>query len=128
MLARCLISILILELHAHVNGQNTGRLSAFQALDDLRQISSNTLTAILSAMASAVPGQTYPTLSSIPATSFSCSQVQQPGFYADPDTGCQVFRECLQDGGLRSFICTNQTLFNQISLVCDWWYNVNCNK
>ena len=82
----------------HVAAQN-GRLSGFQALDDMRQISANTLTAVLSAMASAVPGQTYPTLSTIPATSFSCSQVQQAGYYADPDTGCQVFRMCLQDGG-----------------------------
>ncbi|OQV25359.1 hypothetical protein BV898_01038 [Hypsibius exemplaris] len=129
MLLRCVylgvVATLLVDL---TEGQNNGRLSAFQALDDLRQISSNSVPAIRSAMASAVPGQTYPTLSAIPDTAFTCARVGQPGYYADPDTGCQVFRQCLTDGGIRSFICANQTLFNQITLVCDWWYNVNCAK
>jgi hypothetical protein len=120
-----LLGILLTKL---TSGQNAGgRLSAFQALDDMRQIPSS-LPAILNALATAIPGKSYPTLSFIPDTAFSCSQVQQTGYYADPDAGCQVFRQCLPDGSSRSFICANQTLFNQISLVCDWWYNVDCSK
>ncbi|GAU92859.1 hypothetical protein RvY_04885 [Ramazzottius varieornatus] len=72
---------------------------------------------------SAVPGQTFPTLSEIPITSFSCNDVGQ-GYFADVETGCQVFRRCDLRGVMSSFLCTNGTLFNQITLVCDWWYNV----
>ena len=57
-------------------------MSAFQALDDLRQIPIRDIGAIVRAMASAVPGRTYPILSSIPSTGFTCDQVPQVGYYA----------------------------------------------
>ena len=27
-----------------------------------------------------------------------------------------------------SFLCPNGTLFNQQYFVCDWWFNVDCDK
>ncbi|OWA51964.1 hypothetical protein BV898_16422 [Hypsibius exemplaris] len=57
---------------------------------------------------------------------FNCLNVHQAGLYADQDFGCGVFRLCDLDGGLTSFVCGEQQLFNQISLVCDWYYNVDC--
>ena len=38
------------------------------------------------------------------------------GYYADPETNCQVFHICMGgDESLKwSFICPNQTIFNQV--------------
>lgn len=73
------------------------------------------------------PGRDYPILVSIPKTSFECSidGHRNGGFYADPETGCQVWHMCQ---GLRkhSFLCPNGTIFNQKAGICDWWYNVDC--
>ena len=66
--------------------------NVFAALDQLRGSEALSATDVQSVMASAYPGTTYPTYSYIPQTSFSCSQVRQFGFYADPETRCQVFR------------------------------------
>ncbi|KAM3960299.1 uncharacterized protein ACR2FA_005598 [Aphomia sociella] len=75
------------------------------------------------------PGSDYPTLSTIPRTSFSCAG-KEPGYYADLETNCQVFRICTVGStyGFQSFLCPNGTLFNQAVFVCDWWMNVNCKK
>ncbi|OQV21181.1 hypothetical protein BV898_04941 [Hypsibius exemplaris] len=98
----------------------------WQALDVLRGSVTLDAAQVQQLIASAVPGQTYPTLSYIPQTGFTCSSARQPGFYADPDTGCQVFRRCEANNYMFSYICPNSTLFNQITLVCDYWYNVQC--
>ena len=38
-----------------------------------------------------VPGVDYPVASRVPATlRFRCDQQDYPGFFADPETGCQV--------------------------------------
>ncbi|KAL0869755.1 hypothetical protein ABMA27_005984 [Loxostege sticticalis] len=73
------------------------------------------------------PGSDYPTLGAIPRTSFSCAG-KAPGYYADLETNCQVFRVCTLGStyGFQSFLCPNGTLFNQAVFVCDWWMNVNC--
>lgn len=72
-------------------------------------------------------GVQWPTLTAVPDNSnFDCSSKKQPGFYADPSTQCQVFHRCDQNGNMTSFICVNTTVFNQITLVCDYWYNVDC--
>ncbi|XP_045537615.1 probable cyclin-dependent serine/threonine-protein kinase DDB_G0292550 [Papilio machaon] len=73
------------------------------------------------------PGNDYPTLATIPRTSFSCAG-REPGYYADTDTNCQVFRVCTVGAtyGFQSFLCPNGTLFNQAVFVCDWWMNVDC--
>ncbi|XP_037295080.1 myb-like protein P isoform X1 [Manduca sexta] len=73
------------------------------------------------------PGNDYPTLGTIPRTTFSCAG-REPGYYADIETNCQVFRVCTVGStyGFQSFLCPNGTLFNQAVFVCDWWMNVNC--
>ncbi|GFS42308.1 chitin-binding type-2 domain-containing protein [Nephila pilipes] len=56
-------------------------------------------------------------------TSFSCFN---DGYYADVDNNCQIFHVCHsidKDDGSRdtqqwSFVCGNQTLFNQLTLTC----------
>ena len=43
-----------------------------------------------------------------------------------------AFHICVGDGagGLTkySFLCPNGTLFNQQYFVCDWWFNVDCDR
>ncbi|GAB6030993.1 hypothetical protein CHUAL_007814 [Chamberlinius hualienensis] len=70
--------------------------------------------------------QQYPQFSHIPVTSFSCQSYPFSGFFADMLTGCQVYHRCEDDGRRSSYLCPNQTIFNQQTLVCDWWYNVEC--
>ncbi|KAK3885283.1 hypothetical protein Pcinc_010477 [Petrolisthes cinctipes] len=71
-------------------------------------------------------GVDYPTYSEVPpGLSFSCSD-KIPGYYADPEAQCQVWHWCVPGGPLYSFLCPNQTLFNQVLRVCDWWFNVEC--
>jgi Chitin binding Peritrophin-A domain len=62
------------------------------------------------------PDDAFPTLSEIPATSFSCSDAAGPGFYADTEAQCQVFRRCDIQGTVSSFLCAKGTLFNQLTL------------
>ncbi|XP_013793659.1 uncharacterized protein LOC106477663 [Limulus polyphemus] len=58
-------------------------------------------------------------------TDFSCDG-RHSGYYADTDNNCQVFHICysrtLADGTQlaerQSFVCGNQTIFNQLSLTC----------
>ena len=70
----------------------------------------------------------YPKYASVPKTGFSCSSKAQPGFYADVDAQCQVFHRCDQNLNQTDFLCVNTTVFNQITLVCDSFYNVDCDK
>ncbi|XP_055331901.1 uncharacterized protein LOC129583875 [Paramacrobiotus metropolitanus] len=112
-----------LDKRQALNPQNPG---VWQALDQLRGSSAPSAADIQRIMANAVPGRDYPMLAYIPQTTFSCSNVRQPGFYADPETRCQVFRRCEANNYMFSYICPNTTIFNQITLVCDYWYNVNC--
>jgi len=58
--------------------------------------------------------------------SFTCESKQYPGFYADPATKCQTFHRCDVNGNLTSYICVNMTVFNPITLVCDYWFDVDC--
>jgi len=83
---------------------------------------------VLALLSSAKAGQDYPNYDQIPQTNFDCSSKKQPGFYADTDAKCQVFHRCDQSGNMTSFICVNTTIFNQLTLVCDYYFNVDCNK
>ncbi|OQV14300.1 hypothetical protein BV898_11535 [Hypsibius exemplaris] len=76
-----------------------------------------------------VPGVTYPILAkTTDVSSFSCWDVQLSGYYADIDNRCQIFRYCDVNGRETSFLCPNTTVFNQVLLVCDHWYNVICER
>merc|ERR1712086_217228 len=58
--------------------------------------------------------------------SFSCDG-RAYGYYADPATNCQVFHICLGERDIKwSFLCPNQTIFNQQYFVCDYAINVEC--
>ncbi|XP_076373003.1 uncharacterized protein LOC143257858 [Tachypleus tridentatus] len=74
------------------------------------------------------PDKDYPIYSHIPNTGFVCGEV--PGRFADPETGCQVWHLC--PGGYtvfrHSFLCPNGTIFNEERDICDWWYNVHCER
>ncbi|XP_071519031.1 uncharacterized protein [Panulirus ornatus] len=71
--------------------------------------------------------KTHPLLGTIPATSFSCAG-HAAGYYADPDTSCQVYHMCDTLENKYSYLCPNHTLFNQKFLVCDHWYMVDCSS
>ena len=77
-----------------------------------------------------VPGRDYPLLASVPPTLFSCRGQVDGGYYADPQTNCQAFHVCVDqgEGNLNkiSFLCPNGTLFQQEYFTCDWWFNVDC--
>uniref|UniRef100_A0A182R5S7 Chitin-binding type-2 domain-containing protein n=1 Tax=Anopheles funestus TaxID=62324 RepID=A0A182R5S7_ANOFN len=60
-------------------------------------------------------------------TSFSCSG-RAAGYYADVETGCQIYHMCDGLGRQFSYACPNTTLFQQRMLICDHWYMVNCSK
>ncbi|GAV04516.1 hypothetical protein RvY_14785 [Ramazzottius varieornatus] len=79
-------------------------------------------------VANAQAGQDYPTLSEIPAVNIDCASFKQPGFYADQNNRFQVFHRCDVNGNLTSCLCPNMTLFNQITLICDAFYNVDCGQ
>ncbi|XP_022209573.2 putative uncharacterized protein DDB_G0291608 isoform X2 [Drosophila obscura] len=68
----------------------------------------------------------------LPPTSFSCAKQKHfPGLYADTDLGCMVFHVCaLTDDGLvrKSFLCPENTLFDQTILKCNWWFYVDCSS
>ncbi|GBM35845.1 hypothetical protein AVEN_134660-1 [Araneus ventricosus] len=73
-----------------------------------------------------IPGIHFPNYTEIPITSFSCSdKTLIPGFYADLETGCQVFHLCYEHRR-ESFLCPIGTIFNQPILACDYWYSANC--
>ncbi|KAJ8716870.1 hypothetical protein PYW07_003497 [Mythimna separata] len=58
-------------------------------------------------------------------TRFTCLG-RGSGYYADVDTGCQVYHMCDGLGRQFSYKCPNMTLFQQRMLICDHWYMVNC--
>ncbi|XP_055349146.1 translation initiation factor IF-2-like [Paramacrobiotus metropolitanus] len=68
----------------------------------------------------------YPTYNAVPLTSFDCTKKTQPGFFADVEAQCQVFHRCDINGNRTSYLCVNTTVFNQITLVCDYFFNVDC--
>lgn len=68
----------------------------------------------------------YPSYTDIPPDlSFTCTG-RLDGYYADPEAQCQVWHWCVPGGYKYSFLCPIQTLFNQATRTCDWWYNVDC--
>ncbi|GFQ80738.1 chitin-binding type-2 domain-containing protein [Trichonephila clavata] len=72
-----------------------------------------------------IPDVDYPTLEILPVVHFPCEEYTS-GYYADVTARCQMFHICHENGQRSSFLCPIGTVFNQEYLVCDWWYNVNC--
>jgi len=104
----------------------------WDALDQLKGSSNRALTVdqIQELFLTVKPGEDFPLTSSLPQQpNIDCAQFHQPGFYADVDAGrCQIFYRCDINGNLTSYLCPNMTIFNQITLVCDWWFNVDCSQ
>ncbi|OQV15645.1 hypothetical protein BV898_10232 [Hypsibius exemplaris] len=97
----------------------------WDALDTLRGKQALTSEEINAILAIAQEGQDYPNLANIPAdSSFQCGT--RKGYYADIQSRCQVFHRCDINGVETNYLCPNKTVFNQIDLVCDWFFNVNC--
>ncbi|XP_059619324.1 uncharacterized protein LOC132263538 [Phlebotomus argentipes] len=63
----------------------------------------------------------------IPRTDFSC-RGRPAGYYADIETGCEIYHMCDGLGRQFSYACPNTTLFQQRMLICDHWYMVNCSR
>lgn len=67
-----------------------------------------------------LPSDSESIRSNIVDSEFSCDD-RQPGYYADIDNDCQIFHRCVEDRkAIYSFICPEQTIFNQKALVCVW--------
>nr|CAD7398159.1 unnamed protein product [Timema poppensis] len=60
-------------------------------------------------------------LDDMPDTSFDCSNKIIGGYYADPETDCQMFH--LQDF---RFLCPNETSFDQENQICANWFDIDC--
>ncbi|CAB3241730.1 unnamed protein product [Arctia plantaginis] len=67
----------------------------------------------------------HPVLAVAPRTQFSCA-ARPRGYYADVQTGCQVFHFCWRHHLISTDLCSNGTLFNEQFQVCDHFYNVRC--
>lgn len=106
--------------------QNPGLIAA---LNTLRTNAAAKSVNFADLLTNAEPGKDYPVFTEIPEPkSFSCAAVNQAGFYADIDTDCQVIRRCDINGNLWSYLCPNLTRFNQIELICDWFWNIDCSQ
>ncbi|CAH2056633.1 unnamed protein product, partial [Iphiclides podalirius] len=83
----------------------------------------------LAALEGYVPGEDYPDFQEVPkGLSFNCND-KIPGYYADPETNCQVWHWCVPSIGgnvMYSFLCAAGTVFNQRTRVCDWFFKVDC--
>lgn len=67
-----------------------------------------------------LPSDSESIRSNIVDSDFTCDD-RQPGYYADIDNDCQIFHRCVEDPKtIYSFICPEQTIFNQKALVCVW--------
>ncbi|KAB0795172.1 hypothetical protein PPYR_12011 [Photinus pyralis] len=74
----------------------------------------------------------YPTysLENMPDTGFSCRDKILGGYYADPETQCQMFHVCVKVSGVGvqdfRFLCSNGTAFDQDHQICADWQDVDC--
>ena len=67
------------------------------------------------------PAQDYPILATVPKTSFTCAGKAEGGYYADMETGCQVYHTCGSASKVKnkfsivkySSLCSNGTIYDQ---------------
>ncbi|GJQ80292.1 hypothetical protein Trydic_g12176 [Trypoxylus dichotomus] len=75
------------------------------------------------------PFPTY-SLESMPDTDFTCRDKVLGGYYADPETQCQMFHICVKVAGVGvqdfRFLCPNGTAFDQDHQICAEWDDVDC--
>ena len=71
------------------------------------------------------PGLDYPIYTRAPDTPFSCSS-RPDGLYADVDSRCQSWHQCLGPDRMWTFLCPNGTIFNQEIFTCVWWFDYDC--
>jgi len=63
----------------------------------------------------------------VPETSFTCSGKVNGGYYADPETKCQLYHIC--SGGKNfSQLCPNGTIWDQEDFTCANWKKVDCTE
>jgi len=93
--------------------------------DVMRIFDANEVASMLEA---AKPGQDYPNYNEIPASAQNYNCGDKKGFYADVSTQCQVFHRCDVNGNHTAYLCVNTTVFNQVTLICDYYFNVDCSK
>ncbi|OQV17709.1 hypothetical protein BV898_08166 [Hypsibius exemplaris] len=111
-----------------VNGDQQPKV--WDALAKLRGKGALTAEQIQALLPNSVAGKDYPNLAVIPSPrSIQCNPAK-PGFYADASAAskCQVFDRCDVNGLLTSYLCPNATLFNQVTLICDYFFNVDCSQ
>ncbi|GFG33695.1 hypothetical protein Cfor_11740, partial [Coptotermes formosanus] len=74
----------------------------------------------------------YLDFDNLPDTNFSCEGKVIGGYYADVETGCQMFHVCTigQKGETTDikFLCLNGTVFDQETRVCERVDEVDCSK
>ncbi|OQV14085.1 hypothetical protein BV898_11754 [Hypsibius exemplaris] len=110
------------------NGDQSPKV--WDALAKLRGKGALTAEQIQSIAPNAVAGKDYPDNQGIPSPrSITCNPAK-PGFYADVSSlsKCQIFDRCDVNGQLTSYLCPKASVFNQITLVCDWFFNVDCSQ
>ncbi|KAH8315237.1 hypothetical protein KR074_006845, partial [Drosophila pseudoananassae] len=91
-------------------------------------------------------GRPWPTysLQNMPKTQFTCHDKILGGYYADPETQCQMFHVCVKLPGVGllhrrvnpfvqqvqdyRFLCPNTTAFDQELQICANWADVDCDK
>ncbi|KAK6638494.1 hypothetical protein RUM43_006761 [Polyplax serrata] len=82
------------------------------------------------ALSARQPG--YLDFDNLPETNFTCEGKVIGGYYADIETGCQMFHVCTigQKGDMTDikFLCLNGTVFDQETRVCERVDEVDCSK
>uniref|UniRef100_A0A224X7D7 Putative golgin subfamily protein n=1 Tax=Panstrongylus lignarius TaxID=156445 RepID=A0A224X7D7_9HEMI len=85
---------------------------------------------VFKGLSAAKPG--YLDFDNLPETNFSCENKVIGGYYADVETGCQMFHVCTigQKGEVTDikFLCLNGTVFDQETRVCERIDEVDCSK
>ncbi|GFG37216.1 hypothetical protein Cfor_11985, partial [Coptotermes formosanus] len=69
-------------------------------------------------------------LDDMPDTNFNCRDKILGGYYADPETDCQMFHVCVKVPGVGvqdyRFLCPNDTSFDQENQICANWFDIDC--
>ncbi|OQV12593.1 hypothetical protein BV898_13158 [Hypsibius exemplaris] len=121
-----LAAVIGVALAGDKNGDQNPKI--WDALKKLRGKDALTAEQIQDLYPNAVPGKDFPNNLAIPQPRpIDCAAVK-PGFHVDDSSAsdCQLFDRCDVNGNLTSYICPALTRFNQITLICDYFFNVDC--